>query len=63
LSHRHADEVGARVLPGPVDREPEGRQLLVRRQLAQLDVAGDVADERHHVHAASFVVRCDNVAQ
>jgi hypothetical protein len=47
---RDAHEVSAAVLARTVDREQETRHLLVRPDLAQLDLGREVADQRHHVH-------------
>src|ERR1700674_1399542 len=45
------DEVGARVLPRPVDGEQEARHLLVGPELAELDVRREIADQGNTVHA------------
>src|SRR2546422_2806917 len=45
-----AEEVGLGILGAAIDREPEGRQSLLLAELAQLDVAGQVADQNDAVH-------------
>jgi hypothetical protein len=44
------DEVGVRVLPRTLDGEQEARDLLVRADVAQLDLGCEMADQRDDVH-------------
>jgi hypothetical protein len=56
VPRRDPDEVGL-LGADPVDREQEARHLPVLRELAQLDVGGEISDQRDAVHSSSFV-RC-----
>src|SRR4029453_8368160 len=49
---RDPHEVGL-VLPGPVDREQEARDLKVFADLPELDVRGEITDQRYDVHAST----------
>ena len=54
---RDADEVCAFV--GTVDREQEARHLAVPVDVAEVDVAGEIPDQGHHVHGhASSSLSC-----